>query len=243
MHNHNDSGRIALVGAGPGDPELITRRGLRVLEEATAILFDALIPSELVNRNPSARKIYVGKRAGNHAMEQAAINQLMVDLALQGEQVVRLKGGDPMVFGRAAEELAFAKQHGIPVEVVPGISAYSGIAAAHQIPITRRGLAEGVWVTTGTTQDGALSEDIALAARSSATVVVYMGFSRLVEIVGVFKAHKPDSYPAAIIQNGTLPQERSVFGTLGDIVERALDAGIGTPALLLFGPAVSKEEV
>ncbi len=243
MDYHNDLGRIALVGAGPGDPELITCKGLRILEEATAILFDALIPSELVNRNLSARKIYVGKRAGNHAKEQAEINQLMVDLARQGEKVVRLKGGDPMIFGRAAEELDFAMQHGIFVEVVPGISAYAGIAAAHQLPITRRGLAEGVWVTTGATHNGDLSEDIPLAARSSATVIIYMGVSRLAEIVEAFKVHKPDSYPAAIVQNGTLPQERSVFGTLGNIVERALDAGIGTPALLLFGPAVSKKEI
>lgn len=132
-----------------------------------------------------------------------------------------------------------ARQFGIPIEVIPGISAYSGIAAAFQFPITHRGLAESLWVTTGFTHDGSISADFELAARSSATVVVYMGFSRLAEIVETLRLYKPANYPAAVIQNGTLPNERSTFGTLADIVERVNATGIGTPALLLFGPAVS----
>lgn len=238
MHLPANTGHVALVGAGPGDPELITLKGMRLLEKATVILFDALIPSELLNHNPSALKVYVGKRAGAHSMKQSEINQLLVGLASRGEQVVRLKGGDPMVFGRAAEELAFVKKYGIPVEVVPGISAYSGVAASYQIPITQRGSAEGIWIATGTTRSGALSEDILLAARSSATVIVYMGFSRLAEIVEVFKAHKAPEYPAAVVQNGTLPFCSSVFGTLNDIVELASEASIAAPALLLFGYAI-----
>lgn len=243
MVKRTNIGRIALVGAGPGDPELITLKGLRILEEANTILFDALIPPELLDINSSARKIYVGKRAGNHAMEQTEINQLLVDLARQGELVVRLKGGDPMVFGRATEELDFAKSHGIPIEIIPGISAYAGIAATHHIPITQRGVSDGIWITNGTTHAGTISEDIALAARSSATVVVYMGLSRLPEILEVFKLYKQEDYPVAIIQNGTLPHERSVFGNIGNIAKQAQEAHIGTPALLLFGHAVSRKDI
>jgi uroporphyrin-III C-methyltransferase len=154
-------GNIKLVGAGPGDPELITIKGIKAIQQATYILYDALIHKDLLEYNKRAIKMYVGKRAGLHSILQRDISLKMVTLASQGERVVRLKGGDVFVFGRANEELEMAQNAKIETEVIPGISSFSGIAARHKIPLTQRGIAESFWVTTGTTARGTSTQSAA----------------------------------------------------------------------------------
>ena len=147
-----------------------------------------------------------------------------------------------MVFGRAMEEIETARQHGIEVEVVPGISSYAGMAAYHQLPLTQRGISRGFWVLTGTNKDGQLSKDIAIAAQSSATVVILMGMSKLAQIVDLFAAHKPSNYPVSIVQNATRPEARVLTGQLDNIVALNTIAQLGSPGLLVFGAAASKLE-
>lgn len=230
--------KISLVGAGPGDPDLLTLKALKAIKSAGVILYDALANGALLSHNPGAHAIYVGKRRGCQAYSQEAIIELMIDLARVYHHVVRLKGGDPSVFGRAAEEIEAARQHGIEVEVIPGISSYSAVAAGVQAPLTRRGESESFWVATGSTRDGRMSDDIRLAAQSSATVIVLMGMSRLAEIVAAFRLHKPADYPVCIVQHASLPQERMEAGTLADIVARKEASGIDNPAVIIFGQAV-----
>ena len=158
--------RITLVGAGPGDAELITVKGIKALQTADVVLYDALVNEELLEFAPEkAVKVYVGKRSGDHSYSQDAVNRLMIDYALNYGHVVRLKGGDPFVFGRGSEELDFAASYSIPAQVIPGISSSIGVPALQHIPVTHRGLSESFWVVTGTTSSGALSNDIYDAAR------------------------------------------------------------------------------
>src|ERR1700761_2584132 len=168
--------RITLVGAGPGDADLITVKGIKALKTADVVLYDALVNEELLDFAPErATKVYVGKRSGDHSFSQEAINKLMIDYALNYGHVVRLKGGDPFVFGRGYEELDFAASYSIPAQVIPGISSSIGVPGLQHIPVTHRGLSESFWVVTGTTAKGAVSKDIYDAARTNATVVVLMG--------------------------------------------------------------------
>ncbi|MFQ5446588.1 MAG: uroporphyrinogen-III C-methyltransferase, partial [Saprospiraceae bacterium] len=163
--------RISLVGAGPGDPELITLKGLKALQCADVVLYDALANGELLGEAPpESLKIFVGKRAGRHTLRQEEINLLLVQSALKHGHVVRLKGGDPFVFGRGHEELTFAQAFDIPVTVVPGISSALAVPALQNVPLTTRGVSQSFWVLTGTTQTGQLSDDLRLAAQSSATL-------------------------------------------------------------------------
>ena len=233
-----NKGNICLVGAGPGDPELITLKGLKAIQNAEVILYDALINPLLLDHNPVAHKIFVGKRRGFAQRTQEEINQLLVHYAAQNKKVVRLKGGDPLIFGRACEELSYAALLDIETSVVPGISSFTGIAAQHQIPLTKRSVSESLWVTTGHTHDGQISSDIPLAAQSTATVVVLMGMRFLKEIVTAFREHKPETYPVAIIQNGTTQAEKVVLGTLGTIEEEVQKHSISNPANIIFGSAV-----
>lgn len=231
---------LTLVGAGPGDPELITLKAIRTLERANVILYDALANDALLAYAPPACHIeYVGKRMGCHALSQAEINQRIIDLARRHGHVVRLKGGDPFVFGRAQEEIRAARAAGIAVAIVPGISSALAVPASQMIPLTCRGINESFWVTTGTTQDGSLSPDIALAARSSATVVMLMAMSKLEAITEIFRAAGKGQTPVAIIQNGTLPQARMVTGTVTDILFKVQHAGIGNPAIIMIGEVVN----
>lgn len=237
MHNKT-KGTLTLVGAGPGDPELITLKGIRALENAEVILYDALVNPELLKHNTTGEHFFVGKRKGAHSFKQQEINQMLVEFVNEAKHVVRLKGGDVSVFGRASEEITFAEKNGISPVIIPGISSYSGIAAAHRIPLTKRCTYESIWVTTGYTCDGKPSEDIAHAAKSSATVVILMGMSHLDEIVSIFKKHKADNYPIGIVQNGTLPNEKWVIGTLENIAEKVKENAISNPATIFVGPAV-----
>lgn len=232
--------KLILVGAGPGDPELISLKGIKALQQANVVMYDALVSEELLKHAPNAIKIYCGKRAGTHYMKQEEINQLIVENANKYGCVVRLKGGDPFIFGRGQEELEYAEQHGIETSVIPGISSATALATAQKIPLTKRGITESVWITTGTTSCGELSEDIELAAQSTATVVILMGIGKLQEIIAVFKKHKTENYPIAIIQNGTLTNEKIVSGILSDIQEKVLQENITSPAIIIIGEVVKE---
>ncbi|RQO75056.1 uroporphyrinogen-III C-methyltransferase [Pedobacter sp. KBW06] len=232
--------RITLVGAGPGDPELITMRGANALKSADVVLYDALVNEGILDyANPDAIKVYVGKRSGEHSYAQDAINKLMVDYAINYGHVVRLKGGDPFVFGRGYEELDFAAGYSIPVSVVPGLSSSISVPGLQQIPVTHRGLSESFWVVTGTTTSGKISNDLYEAARSKATVVVLMGLGKLKEIVKLFQNEGKGQLPVAAIQSGSTENEKLAIGIVDTIVEVVEEKGIEAPALLIFGEVVS----
>jgi uroporphyrin-III C-methyltransferase len=231
--------KLTLVGAGPGDPELITIKGIKAIRSADAILYDALASKELLEyASGKAVKEFVGKRYGCHVLSQQEINQRILDLAFSHGHVVRLKGGDPCVFGRAQEEIEAARSQGIKVEIIPGISSIISVPASQMIPITCRGITESFWVTTGTTQSGEVSTDIALAAQSTATVIILMAMSKIEEIMDLFILHGKQETPVAIIQNGTLPDEKIVIGKVNDIVFRAQCEGFSNPAVIVVGEVV-----
>lgn len=235
---------LSLVGAGPGDPEMITLKAINTIREANVILYDALVNESLLTyAAPTAITRFVGKRYGCHALSQQEINQLIVEMAFQHGHVVRLKGGDPFIFGRAVEEIQAAKQHGIPVNIIPGISSAIAVPASQMIPLTCRGTAESFWVITGTTAAGDISGDIALAARSTATVVILMAMSKLEGIMEQFVQQGKRDTPVAIIQEGTTPRQRMITGTVKDIVWRAQGEGIGNPAVIVVGAVVALSAV
>lgn len=230
-----------MVGAGPGDADLITVKGVKALQEADVILYDALAnPSLLDYAREAAEKIFVGKRAGLHSLQQAQINDLMVRMAREHGHVVRLKGGDPFVFGRGQEEKTFAQAYGIPVEVVPGISSALAAPAANHIPLTSRGRSESFWVLTGTTKDEQLSADLAIAAASSATIVILMGMHNLAKIVELFLQHRGEQEPVAIIMNGTCANQKVGLGTLADIEMVATEKGLRSPGVIVIGAVVQE---
>lgn len=236
-------GLLTLIGAGPGDPELITLKGLKALQTADVVLHDALASTDLLDYcKPNCVIVNVGKRFAQHSCNQDVINRLIVEYAQQYSQVVRLKGGDSFIFGRGYEELEFAQSHGVEVEVVPGISSSYAVPALAGIPLTTRGLSESFWVVTGTTKDHNLSNDIALAAQSSATVVVLMGMHKLAEIVETFAQLGKMNLPVAIIQNGTRAEERIVTGKIDNILQLVQAEGIGSPAIIVIGKVAALAE-
>lgn len=239
-HNTTKEPRITLVGAGPGDTELITIKGLKALQSADVVLYDALVNEELLAFAPeNSTKVYVGKRSGDHTYSQEAVNKLMVDYALNYGHVVRLKGGDPFVFGRGYEELDHAASYSIPTQVIPGISSSIGVPGLQQIPVTHRGLSESFWVVTGTTANGKLSNDLYDAARSKATVVVLMGLHKLAEIVELYKAEGKGKLPIAVIQSGSTVNEKVAIGVVNTIVEVVEENKIKSPAMIVLGEVVS----
>lgn len=235
------SPKLILVGAGPGDPDLITLKGMRAIQAAEVILYDALASEALLRyAAPGCKLINVGKRKGKASAIQENIHSLILHYASAGFAVVRLKGGDPFVFGRGHEEWAFAVQHGIAVEYIPGISsAISGPASAG-IPLTKRGVNESFWVITGTLASGALAADLRLAAQSTATVIVLMGMTHLEEITTLFKTHRSAAEPVAIIQNATRADQKFVRGNVSDIGARAAAQGIESPAVIVIGKVVEE---
>ncbi len=236
----NISPQITLVGAGPGDVDLITIKAIKALKTANVVLYDALVNEELLTYAPeTATKVFVGKRSGEHSYSQEAVNKLMVDYALNYGHVVRLKGGDPFVFGRGYEELEYAASFNIPTQIVPGISSSVGVPGLQQIPVTHRGLSESFWVVTGTTANGNISEDLYQAAQSKATVVVLMGINKLKEITEIFKAEGKIQLPVAVIQNGTTENEKVAIGVVDTIVDLVAEKGIKSPALIVLGEVVS----
>jgi len=231
--------RISIVGAGPGAIDLITIRGLKALQSADVVLYDALVNPDLLLEAPLlATKIYVGKRANNHHYRQEAINELMVKSALANGHVVRLKGGDSFVFGRGHEELEFAQSFGIQVEIIPGISSCIAVPELQKVPLTRRGINESFWVITATTRSGLLSKDIALAAQSDATIVVLMGLKKLAEIVTIFRKAGKGNLPMMVVQNGSRTAEKCVVGEVDTIYQKVAAAQLGTPAIMVLGEVV-----
>lgn len=236
---HHITPRITLIGAGPGDPELLTVKGLRLLQTADVVLYDALVSEKILALIPGHVHAWsVGKRAGDHSFRQEEINTLIVDFANRYGHVVRLKGGDPFVFGRGQEEIDYALSRGIEVNVVPGVSSAFAVPASIGIPLTCRGVSESFWVVTGTTRSGGLSADIALAAQSTATVVILMGMQKLDEIMQLFAAAGKPQTPVAVIQNGTLPGQKSVTGTVSTIASDVARANLGAPAVIVVGEVV-----
>ena len=232
--------KLTLVGAGPGDAELITLKGIKVLGEADVILYDALVNTELLKyTRKKAKRIFVGKKAGLHVYTQEEINRMIVEYALTYGHVVRLKGGDPFVFGRGHEELAYAEAFDIEVEVIPGISSSIAVPELQAIPLTKRGVSESFWVITGTTSEGALSKDIYYAAKSNATVIILMGMRKLKEIATVFINADKAETPAAIIQDGSLVDEKIGISKVKDIVKIAETNNLSSPAIIVIGEVVS----
>lgn len=232
--------RITLVGAGPGDADLISIKGAKALAKAEVVLYDALVNEALLEMAPEhAIKIFVGKRAGQHSLKQQEINQLLVDSALRYGYVVRLKGGDPFVFGRGYEEIDFAHSYNIKTEVVPGISSSISVPALQGIPLTHRGLSESFWVITGTKANGEISNDLKVAIKTKATVVILMGVNKIKEIVKNYQEEGLGRLPVAIIQNGSTPKEKAAVGVMNTIVEQIEENKIGAPAVIVIGEVVS----
>ncbi|MEO9849551.1 MAG: uroporphyrinogen-III C-methyltransferase [Reichenbachiella sp.] len=232
--------KLTLVGAGPGDPDLITLKGIKALKTADVVLYDALANEELLDFClPHTKKVFVGKRAGLHHYQQHVINQMIVDHAIKHGHVVRLKGGDPYVFGRGHEELEYAEKHGLLVDLVPGVTSAISVPALNQIPLTRRGINESFWVMTGTTKSGQLSADIQHAAKSSATSVILMGVKKLPEILDIYAKNGKSETPAAIIQNGSRADEKMVIGTVSNLQALTLKNNIGSPAIIVIGETVA----
>ena len=232
--------KLTLVGAGPGDPELITLKGVKALSEADVILYDALVNTELLKyTKKNAKRIFVGKKAGFHVYSQEEINRMIVEYALTLGHVVRLKGGDPFVFGRGHEELEYAEAFNIEVEVIPGISSSIAVPELQHIPLTKRGINESFWVITGTTSNGKLSDDIYKAAQSDATIVILMGMKKLKEIIEIFIQAGKSGTPVAIIENGSLPDEKIGIAKIENIIKTANQKNLGSPAIIIIGEVVA----
>lgn len=237
-------GKIYLVGGGPGDPELLTLKAIRLLAEADAVVYDNLVSAAvLAHVGKQAQCIYVGKKAGNHTLPQEEINGLLVQLGRQGLKVVRLKGGDPFIFGRGGEEAEALQQAGIPFEVVPGVTAACGAAAYAGIPLTHREHAQTCLFVTGHLKDESTSLDWDVLARPGQTLVIYMGLTALGSICEQLMVHgMPGSTPIACIRRATLPDQKTLTGTLATLPEKVLAAGFKPPALLVVGTVVTLHE-
>jgi len=238
------AGKVYLVGAGPGEADLLTVRAARVIGQADAVVYDHLVGDGVMALIPSdAEKIYVGKEAGNHTLPQESINALLVRLAETGKRVVRLKGGDPFIFGRGGEEILELIGSGIPFEVIPGVTAASGAAAFSGIPLTHREVARTCVFATGHFHDGSCDLDWTALARPNQTVVIYMGIGALPVISAQLVAHGlPDNTPAAAVRHATLPTQRTIVGTLADLPGKVSAAGLKPPALLIIGEVVNLRE-
>ena len=237
-------GKVWLVGAGPGDPELLTLKAVRVLAGADVVLVDDLVdPRILAHARPGARIVQVGKRGGCRSTPQAFIEKLMIRLARRGARVVRLKGGDPFVFGRGGEEAETLNQAGIPCEVVNGITAGIAVPAAIGIPVTHRELAHGVTFITGHSR-GEADPDWAALRAGGTTLVIYMGMKRVAAIAqGMLAAGYPADIPACAIQNGTLETQATVVSTLAALPQAIAEAKLGSPGMLVIGDVVGLANV
>ncbi len=234
------TGTVYLVGAGPGDPDLLTLKAARLLNQADVVVYDNLVSEgviKLIRRG--AEKIYVGKEKNRHTLPQEEINRLLVSLARQGKKVVRLKGGDPFIFGRGGEELEILAAQGIAFEVVPGITAASGVTCYAGIPLTHRDYAQTCLFTTGHLKDGTLDLDWPTLARPNQTVVIYMGLGALSQIAHhLIKHGMPASTPAAIIEKGTTQAQRIIASTLEALPDLVREVGLKSPALIVVGKVV-----
>lgn len=236
--------KLTVVGAGPGDEDLITLKAIKAIESADVILYDALINESLLKyASKDAELIFVGKRRGCYAFQQEQINDLIVSKAKEKGHVVRLKGGDPFIFGRGAEEIDYVRQFGLETYMVPGISSSMAVPAYQGIPLTKRGASESFWVITGTTKKHQLSGDVALAAKSTATVVILMGMGKLSEIVAIFSKENKQDTAIAIIQNGTRANENVGIGTIDTIEKIVEEQQLANPAIIIIGDVVKERAI
>jgi uroporphyrin-III C-methyltransferase/precorrin-2 dehydrogenase/sirohydrochlorin ferrochelatase len=235
------TGIVYLVGAGPGDPDLLTLRALRLIQAAEVVLYDNLVSAAVLELIPAAtEKIYVGKERSLHTLPQEGINALLVRLAREGKQVVRLKGGDPFIFGRGGEEIESLMEHGVAFEVVPGVTAALGVAAYAGIPLTHRDYAQSCLLVTGHLKDNSVNLDWPALARPRQTLVIYMGLLALETICTQLMAHGlPANTPAAVIQQGTTASQKVVTGTLSNLYERVTAAQLKAPTLIIVGGVVA----
>ncbi len=238
-------GTVYLVGAGPGDPSLLTLRAAQLIGEADVIVYDNLVSTEILSMlaRPDVERIYAGKERGNHTLPQEELNLLLVRLAQQNKRVVRLKGGDPYTFGRGGEEVETLVDHGIPFEVVPGITAAAGVAAYAGIPLTHRNYAQACVFVTGHLKDGTMNLDWPGLARKRQTVIIYMGLHGLAVACRKLIEHGlPPDWPAAIVQQGTTPRQRTITGTLATLPALAEEARLKPPTLIIVGEVVKLRE-
>lgn len=238
------TGIVYLIGSGPGDLDLLTLRAARLIGEADAVVYDHLIADGVLDLvRADAQKIYVGKETSRHTVPQDELNLLLVSLAREGKKVVRLKGGDPFIFGRGGEEIETLFEFGIPFEVVPGVTAAAGCAAYSGIPLTHRDHAQTVTFATGHLKDGTINLDWQALARPKQTVVFYMGVGGIAEICREMIAHGlPESHPAAVVQNGTTSRQRVLTADLGTLPDKVKAAGVTSPALIIVGTVVSLQK-
>ncbi len=239
--NTDTQGEVYLVGAGPGDPDLLTFRALRLMQQADVVIYDRLVSAEILDlTRRDSEKIYVGKQRQNHSLPQHSINQLLASLARQGKRVVRLKGGDPFIFGRGGEEIETLVEEGIAFQIVPGITAASGCATYAGIPLTHRDHAQSCTFVTGHLKDNSINLNWSQLSAPRQTIVFYMGLSGLDKICQSLIMHGcPKNHPIAIIQQGTTPNQRVITGTLASFPEQVANAAIKAPTLIIVGTVVS----
>jgi uroporphyrin-III C-methyltransferase/precorrin-2 dehydrogenase/sirohydrochlorin ferrochelatase len=234
-------GEVYLVGTGPGDPDLLTFRALRLMQQADVVLYDRLIGDGILNLvRRDASRIYVGKMKKDHTVPQEEIGEMLIRLAQEGKRVLRLKGGDPFVFGRGGEEIATLAENGINFQVIPGVTAANGCATYAGIPLTHRDHAQGYVVVTGHEKDGELNLNWDSLIQPRQTVVIYMGLTSLGTITAGFLSHGADpETPAAVIENGTRAGQRVITGTLATLLAKATAAAVKSPALIIVGSVVT----
>ena len=236
---HNIIPELIVVGGGPGDPDLITVKALKALQQTPVVLYDNLVNKELLAHTANGcEHIYVGKLPYGAYTPQEDIHKLILEKAFAKGKVLRLKGGDPFIFGRGFEEILFAREHGIRTSYIPGITSMQA-TGLYDIPLTFRSISESVWIVTGTKKDGSLSNDLQLAMQSKATVVIYMGMKRLEEISTAYIQRGYGDMPAAIIQHASLPYSKLATGTAKDLPQMALDQQLTHPSIIIIGQVAS----
>jgi uroporphyrin-III C-methyltransferase len=238
------SGKVYLVGAGPGDPELLTRKGARILACADTVVFDHLVSEAVLDLSAAqAERIYVGKEPGRHELPQPEINQLLIERARAGKCVVRLKGGDPFVFGRGGEEIIDLAEAGVPFEVVPGVTAANAASAYAGIPLTHRGMVRACTMVSGHLTEGEVDLDWEALARPGQTIVIYMGVAAIGVICERLIAHGLDrATPAVAVRNASIATQSTLVGTVADLPERIARAQMKPPAIVIIGEVVRLRE-